>query len=626
MQELRQRFDKLTGPDDEQVQPVQKEKQKERLSFFQRKDAFMKECQKRFARRIFVPIVVRSAAELLNDRKLFPVEEYCDRPSSQYNCDYGCQHTKSCEALFAYTPEQMELAARFAPETPDFLTKKSKLETLEKPDDEEKSSEYCDEAIDQRACSDQHLAELDPKQQLQTTAGELASVMQELRQRFDNRTTAKDVPVQSVQKEEQKEQLNYRQRKDAFIEKYDYVFWSRSAPQLSNDRKKFPKEEWCDRPSSQYECANGGCCQHTQSCQSLFVYSPEEMKLAVEWDSETPDFLTEKSKRETMEKLDDEDRLSVYSDYIDIDQHIDQCTYYINHPAFSSRRLAARSNDYLTPADAVTADGQNDKEAASNLTTSSVYFGQSSENFGLEPLLGSLEDINSTKTCLQATHQRNYFLDEDYGWYWENVSSESVYISWESIHTMKEELDPVEGQFYDYSVLFSPSFDDFFNGSASEEAFFDVDKLSVYCDRALIGSASTGDLGTSISQESFYCLPTKRIQLRKPASPSVFKALFQSSDSDMESVPSSIQSSVSLLLSPLEAREEVRKLALQANNVDDFFELIPDNLLDNFFSDYKMLVRHKMLEEQCDNIREELMKQPKKLMIEATEGIRMDEN
>jgi len=32
----------------------------------------------------------------------------------------------------------MKLAARFDPETPDFLTKKSKMETLEKPDDEEK--------------------------------------------------------------------------------------------------------------------------------------------------------------------------------------------------------------------------------------------------------------------------------------------------------------------------------------------------------------------------------------------------------------------------------------------------------------------------------------------------------
>jgi len=43
--------------------------------------------------------------------------------------------------------------------------------------------------------------------------------MQELRQRFDNRTTAKEVPAQSVQKEEQKEQLNYRQRKDASVKK-----------------------------------------------------------------------------------------------------------------------------------------------------------------------------------------------------------------------------------------------------------------------------------------------------------------------------------------------------------------------------------------------------------------------
>jgi len=52
MQELLQRFDKLTGPDDEQVQPVQKDEQKEQFSFFQRKYAFMKECQKRFASRI----------------------------------------------------------------------------------------------------------------------------------------------------------------------------------------------------------------------------------------------------------------------------------------------------------------------------------------------------------------------------------------------------------------------------------------------------------------------------------------------------------------------------------------------------------------------------------------------
>jgi len=101
--------------------------------------------------------------------------------------------------------------------------------------------------------------------------------------------------------------------KSCFID--DYVFWSRSAPQLSNDRKKFPKEEWCDRPSSQYDCSYG--CQHTQSCQSLFVYSPEEMKLAVEWDSETPDFLTEKSKRERMGKLDGKDKCKQISTFTD---------------------------------------------------------------------------------------------------------------------------------------------------------------------------------------------------------------------------------------------------------------------------------------------------------------------
>jgi len=46
-------------------------------------------------------------------------------------------------------------------------------------------------------------------------------------------------------------------------------------------------------------------------------------------------------------------------------------------------------------------------------------------------------------------------LDEDYGWYWENVSSESVYVSWESIHTMQEELDPVEGK---KNLIFSQLF------------------------------------------------------------------------------------------------------------------------------------------------------------------------
>ena len=65
-----------------------------------------------------------------------------------------------------------------------------------------------------------------------------------------------------------------------------------------------------------------------------------------------------------------------------------------DRPSCSSRRLIARSYDYLTPTslDAVTASGRGDKAEASSLTSSSDdYFGQSSENFSLEPLLGSLE-------------------------------------------------------------------------------------------------------------------------------------------------------------------------------------------------------------------------------------------
>ncbi|KAL7072943.1 hypothetical protein ACQ4LE_008014 [Meloidogyne hapla] len=94
-----------------------------------------------------------------------------------------------------------------------------------------------------------------------------------------------------------------------------------------------------------------------------------------------------------------------------------------------------------------------------------------------------------------------------------------------------------------------------------------------------------------------------KAQSIESSSPSVTD---ECSDSDLMSVPSSIISS-SYSVGHREAREEVRKLALQVNNVDAFLELIPD-LLDYFFSDYRMLVRQKMLEEQCENIRKELIK------------------
>uniref|UniRef100_A0A914MDW9 Uncharacterized protein n=1 Tax=Meloidogyne incognita TaxID=6306 RepID=A0A914MDW9_MELIC len=647
-----------------------------------------------------------SETELLYHWNKFPEGKLCDC-SKRFllwpDCFYGRQHTKSCPSLFVYSPRLKKLAVKMDPETPDFLKNKSKRETMEKLDDKEKSPKYCDEAIDQPACSDRLLGEFDPKQQqLQTTTEDLTSVMQELRQRFDKPANQNDVPVQPVQKEEQKEQLSFFQRREAFWEEcLKRLGWGildrvhlRSAPQLLNDRKKFPKEEWCDRPSSQYNCFYG--CQHTKSCEAFFEFSPEYMKLLADQDAimgyKHPTF-SGKSKLETVEKHDNEEQSSVYCEEA--------------RPACSNRLLAVRSYDYLPPTslDVVTAKGRSDKAAASNLTSSSDYFGQTSENFSLEPLLGSLEgeffkdpfpliflqfsDINSTKTCHQTTIQELYFLQTESCR--DTVSVADVVGSWERVSTMNtmEELDPekcknlksfkakLPSKFFQgncWNTLLDPfaSFDDFFTLSAcTGNVLSPSTPVSV---STITRSASTGDLGTDmesvpssiqssvsflfsppearetvslqttiqkesyfvdedwgidfmsvgVSSESFHTLeeldPEKWQLLRYSVRPSASLDDFTGSTctgdvetstfEDMKSVPSSIQSSVSSL-SPLEAREKVRKLALQANNVDDFFELIPDNLLDNFFSDYKMLVQHKMLEEQCDNIREELMKQPK---------------
>ncbi|CAK5071388.1 unnamed protein product [Meloidogyne enterolobii] len=496
---------------------------------------------------------MRSATELLNDRELFPVEEWCDRPSSQYDCLYGCcQHTQSCPSVFVYSPEEMKIAAEFD-FVPDFLKEKSKRETIENLDDEDRSSEYCDGTNDQHACSDKHLAEFDPKQQQsQTTAEDLTSVMQELRQRFDNRVNQNPVPAQSVQKEEQKEQLNYRQRKFAFLEKHGHAFWAQSAHHLLSDRKKPPSRRSCRRVGPQYDCFSG--CHHTKSCPALFEYSPEVMKFIADCEARTGHrhtaFSIKKSKLETLEECDEEEeeQLSSYS------------VEAIGRPSCSSRRLIVRSYDYLTPTslDAVTANFRSD-QAASNLTSSSDdYFGQSSENFSLEPLLGSLEDINPTKTCLPTTmHKKFYFLEKDFLEKEWCSSVADVTWSWERrVHTM-EELDPEKWQLLEYSARPFASFDDFFTKSASTG---NVNSTSTQSVPTITRSASTGLLGTRTLEDSYYS-PSKALKLCK----------------------------------------KVRKLALQAKSADAFFKLIPDDLLDSFLSDYNMLVRQKMLEEQCDN-------------------------
>jgi len=184
---------------------------------------------------------------------------------------------------------------------------------------------YCDEAIDQPACSDQHLAEFVlEQQQPQTTAEDLTSVMQELRQRFDKRANQNPVPVQPVQKEEQKEQLNYRQRKYAYLKKRKgltkevhliilfldgHVFWAQSAHHLLSDRKKPPSRRSCRRVGPQYDCFSG--CHHTKSCPGLFEYTPELMKFIADCEARTrhrhATFSIKKPKLETVEECDEEE-------------------------------------------------------------------------------------------------------------------------------------------------------------------------------------------------------------------------------------------------------------------------------------------------------------------------------
>ena len=124
-------------------------------------------------------------------------------------------------------------------------------------------------------------------EQMQMVMRVFASVIQELRQRFDNPTNQNDVPVQPVLKKKQKELLLFRECRKRlgsrihllavlfksllFLEKILVRMQQRSAPQLLNDRKQFPVEEWCDRPSSQYDCSYG--CQ-ARSASTGNIFSP----------------------------------------------------------------------------------------------------------------------------------------------------------------------------------------------------------------------------------------------------------------------------------------------------------------------------------------------------------------
>ncbi|CAK5071422.1 unnamed protein product [Meloidogyne enterolobii] len=260
MQELRQRFDKPTNPNDVPVQPVLKEKQKEQLSFFQRKDAFMRECQKRFAKKILVRMQQRSAPQLLNGREKFSVK-WCDRPSSQY----GCQDTNSA---------------------PDFLTEKTKRETMEEPDDEEKLSEYCNEALIKSA-STGNVNSLSTPVSVPTitrsaSTGNLGSTGN-----FSS-STAQQQPMfsSSVMLE-----IPHSE-----VESVPSSILS-SACLLSRLEARERMCKSCRRAGPQYDSFFG--CRHTKSCPGLLEYPSEMMKFLVDCEDITgqrhPTFSTKRA-------------------------------------------------------------------------------------------------------------------------------------------------------------------------------------------------------------------------------------------------------------------------------------------------------------------------------------------
>ncbi|KAL7072760.1 hypothetical protein ACQ4LE_008113 [Meloidogyne hapla] len=525
-----------------QMKPKPVQEQKELQSFRERKFG------------AGYPIFWSRSQYYLGNNRLIPTEEYCDRPSSQYDCIYGCEHTKSCDSLFVFTPEQMKQIVEFAkddPEAPTFASLKAKLGNVKELADEE-----------------------------------------------------------TVQKEEKREQLNYRERKNAFLKKYGHVYWTQSAPGLFCDRKEPLVHNFCltGRPSSQYSCFFG--CHHTRSCPAFYVFSSERMKFLIECEAEfgrkSTTFSIMKSKLETVEELAVKEQSSEHRDYspdYELLAEFDQAAVFpvpdFDMPPTATECFSATVN----------------------------YFGRSKSCPILAPFPEKV--AISSKNRSQTPYQQkdlDYYLDNI--WCFDSVS---VVASCESVHTMQE-LDPEKWQLLEYSARPFALLDDFTpfmdtrnyiangnviaNGNEGRRCsadFFDSTVLSAHTPEscptrsAVTGNCPTGreregSWGTSTYEDSHSNLSFyDNAQL--PELPPI------KSYEDL-SVPSSMFSSA-ILVSPLEAREEVRKLALQVNNVDDFIELIPEDLLDYFFSDYRMLVRQKMLEEQCENIRKELMKQPK---------------
>ncbi|CAK5084268.1 unnamed protein product [Meloidogyne enterolobii] len=255
--ELRQRFDKPTNQNDVPVQPVLKKKQKELL--------FFRECSKRLGKKILVRMQQWSAPQLLNDRKKIPVK-WCDRPSSQY----GCQDTNSA---------------------PDFLSEKSKRETIAELDAEEKLSVYCNKAITRSASTGNVNSPSTPVSVPTITrsasAGNLGA--RTFEDSFFSSSTARQQPMFSSTSAP-------LEIPHSEVESVPSSILS-SACLLTRLQAREKVCKSCRRAGPQYDIFFG--CRHTKSCPGLLEYPPEMMKFLVDCEDITgqrhPTFSTKRA-------------------------------------------------------------------------------------------------------------------------------------------------------------------------------------------------------------------------------------------------------------------------------------------------------------------------------------------
>jgi hypothetical protein len=172
----------------------------------------------------------------------------------------------------------------------------------------------------------------------------------------------------------------------------------------------------------------------------------------------------------------------------------------------------------------------------------------------------SYEEINTSKNSLPSFESSKiYFMDQP--GLWNSLSFSSM----ESLDTM-EELDPEKWQLLKLDTERQLASLEFFTANSTDYSTYTPDSSKwLY----------TNSCWSTSSEDNFF---NNNLSIEFPS-----KMTSTNSESEVYSPPSSILSSQSMFGS-IEARQDVRNLALSSGNMDNFLELIPERLL-NYFTE-----------------------------------------